>query len=234
MKRALIVRTSPAARAFRAAVACVVAAAAVPALSGCNIAAGAFYILHGPDEKIAAKYKLPPERSTVVFVDDRNNRLPSRDLREMIASAAGDALTSGNAVRDLIDPRSALAAASKDRFGEPMTIAEIGRAVQADVVIYVTIDAFSLSADGQSVSPTSSMRVKVIDSATETRLWPEETAGYSLGVQAPPRQGSIQGSAAEMHQIRQEAAARAGLGIAQLFVGYTSREAASRGSKATN
>ncbi|MBX3391407.1 MAG: hypothetical protein KF787_02050 [Phycisphaeraceae bacterium] len=213
-----------------------VAAAAISlgATAGCNIAAGAFYILHGPDEKIPAKYKLPPERPTVVFVDDRNNRLPSRDMREMIASAAGEALSSSNSVRDLIDPRSILAAATKDRFGEPMTIAELGRAVQADIVIYVTIDAFALSADGQSVSPTSSMRVKVIDTATETRLWPEEVEGYSLGVQAPPRQGTIQGTAVEMHQIRQEAAARAGLGVAQLFVGYIARESASKGSAATN
>ncbi|MBL8965084.1 MAG: hypothetical protein JNK70_13590, partial [Phycisphaerae bacterium] len=76
--------------------------------------------------------------------------------------------------------------------------------------------------------------VAVIDTATETRLWPEEVEGYSLGVQAPPRQGTIQGTAVEMHQIRQEAAARAGLGVAQLFVGYIARESASKGSAATN
>lgn len=206
-------------------------AAAILCTQGCNIAAGAFYIIHGPDQKIPPKYELPPNRPTVVFVDDRNSKLPSRDLREMIAEAAGQTLLESGEVSDLIDPRGALGAAAKDRFGEPMTIAEIGRAVQADVVIYVTVDAFTYSADGTSIAPSSRLRVKVIDSKTEARLWPEEPEGYALGIQSPPKQGTMGTSAAGMFQTRQEAAARAGLGIAQLFSEHIARESATTSSK---
>lgn len=199
--------------------------------SGCNIAAGAFYILHGPDQKIEPQYQLPPEKPTVIFIDDRNSKLPSRDLREMIAEAAGEVLMKDGAVRDLIDPRSALGAASKDRFGEPMTISEIGRAVKAETVIYVTVDSFSVSADGQTIAPASNLRVKVIDCVTEKRLWPEDKPeGYALGIQSPPRQGTLSTSPAEVFKVRQQAAARAGLGIAQLFSEYIARESATSGS----
>jgi hypothetical protein len=199
--------------------------------SGCNIAAGAFYILHGPDQKIEAQYELPPEKATVIFIDDRNSRLPSRDLREMIADAAGQVLMEDGAVKDLIDPRSALGAASKDRFGEPMTISEIGRSVKADIVIYVTVDSFALSADGQTIAPASNLRVKVVDAVTEKRLWPEDKPeGYALGIQSPPRQGTLSNSPAEVFKVRQQAAARAGLGIAQLFSQYIARESATSGS----
>ncbi len=202
--------------------------------AGCNIAAGAFYILHGPDEKISEKFKLPAERTTVIFVDDRNSRLPSRDLREMIATSAGQILLEDGAVKDLIDPRSALGAAAKDRFGEPMTIAEIGRSVGADVVIYVTVDSFNFSSDGQSVSPTSKLRVKVIDAVSEARLWPtDEDKGYALGIQSPAKQGVLNGSATEMFKVRQDAANRAGLGIAQLFTEHIARESATSGTAAT-
>jgi hypothetical protein len=202
-------------------------------MSGCNIAAAAFYIVHGPDEKVPAKFTLPPDKTTVVFVDDRNNRLPSRDLREMIATAAGQLLLEEGAVVDLVDARGAIAAAAKDRFGEPMTISEIGRSVGASTVVYVTIDGFALSSDGQSISPVTKMRVKVLDAQTETRLWPPEQEGYPLGVQSPPRQGTMQTSAAELYSARQEAAGRAGLGIAQLFTGYIDRYGADKATKAT-
>ncbi|MCC6429166.1 MAG: hypothetical protein IT435_20390 [Phycisphaerales bacterium] len=200
---------------------------------GCNIASAVFYVVHGPDAKIPPKFELPRDKSTVVFVDDRNSKLPSRDLREMIASATGQVLMEKGAVNDLIDSRSAIAAASKDRFGSPMTISEIGRAVSADIVVYVTIDSFSLSRDGQTVAPSTAMRIKVIDAITEKRLWPEEPEGYALGVQSPPKQGTLSNSPGEMYNVRQEAASRAGLGVAQLFVEYIAREAAGMGSKAT-
>ncbi len=214
-----------------AGLACAVAACVL--LTGCNIASGIFYIVHGPDEKIPPKFVLPPDKSAVVFVDDRNSKLPSRDLREMIATSAGEVLLSEHAVKELIDPRAALGAASKDRFGEPMTIAEIGRAVKADMVVYVTVDSFSLSGDGQSLAPVAALRVKVVESNSEARLWPEEQEGYGLGVQCPPNQGTLSNSASEMYRIRQEAAARTGLGIAQLFTEHIARASAGTGSAAT-
>lgn len=218
-------------RRFATPVLAALAGVALCVAAGCNIAAGVFYIVHGPDQKIPAKFELPSDKSTVVFIDDRNSKLPSRDLREMIATAAGETLQSSGEVRDLIDPRAAMNAASKDRFGEPMTIAEIGRAVQADVVIYATVDSFSYSPDGSSVAPSAKFRVKVIDSKTEARLWPQEQEGYALGIQSPPKQGTLSGSPAEMFKTRQEAAARAGLGIAQLFSEHIARDSATTTSR---
>lgn len=195
------------------------AGAAMTALPGCNIVGPALYLAHGP-EKIDKLYELDPLRSAVIFIDDRANRIPRRVLRVTMAQEAERLLLEKEALEPgkLISSQSALAAASTDKYDRPMPVSEIGRAVGADSVIYVTIDEFMLSPDGQSFIPTVAMRLKVVDAADEKRLWPlEDGEGHALRVRLPIKQGVAPTTLSEKMQYEQELATQAGAAIAKVF-----------------
>jgi hypothetical protein len=194
-------------------------------LTGCNIVGAAYYIIHGP-EKVPKQFDLPPDRPTIVFVDDRANRLPRRSLRQTIADTAQKTLLDSRTLTNVIDSRAALAVAAQDRYGEPKPITEIGRAVQAELVIYVTIDEFTLSPDGQSFAPSVSMRVKVIDVIADKRMWPTDKEGFGMTTRTPAKPGYAPSSQAQLAQDEDGAARRAGTAIAQCFIKHQASDSA--------
>lgn len=194
-------------------------ACGVALTAGCNIVAPVFYIVHGP-EKVPAQHELDPERPTVVFVDDRANRLPRRAMRQTIGEAAQTALMERKAVIDMIDTRGAIAASNQDKAGQAMSIVDIGKAVNAEVVVYATVDAFTLSSDGQSYSPAATLRVKVIDVVADTRVWPEEKEGYVLSLAFPTRTQDVPRTATDVRRFEEETARLVGEALAQLFYKY--------------
>lgn len=201
--------------------------AALVLITGCNIVAPAYMIIHGP-EKVPAQHELEKERPTVIFIDDRANRLPRRTLRQTIGEAAQEALLKNKALTDVIDTRGALAVSNQDRAGQAMSIVDIGKAVKAEVVVYATVDAFTLSSDGQSFSPTATLRVKVIDVIADKRVWPEEKEGYPLALTFPTRVSDIPDTATEIRQREEETAILIGQSLAQLFHEYERAQDAGR------
>lgn len=197
-------------------------------VTGCNIIAPIF-VAFSPPPTIKAQYDLDPKRPTVIFIDDRSNRLPRRNYRQVIADEAQRYMLDKDIVENLIDYKAAVAATAGDRSGEPMPIVEIGRAAKADVIIYITIDSFSLSPDGQTYSPTASVRAKVVDAVEEKRLWPEEPAGFPLALTPVQQNNFTPGSNAEMLKAETELAKRLGLAIGQLFSKHLAERSASEG-----
>ncbi len=202
----------------------------LPLLAGCNILGPAIYLVHGP-EKVPKLYGLDEKKRTVVFVDDRRNQLPRRQLRQVMAEKAQNALLDARAVEAMIDAKAALAVTARDKATEPMKITEIAKAVEADVIIYATVDEFVLSTDGQSFSPAIRMRVKVLDAVKEVRLWPEDKDGYVLKLNLPLRQGFAPKNQSELMQGENEAAESAGLALAQLFFDHEAQAAPSQPSR---
>jgi type IV secretory pathway protease TraF len=192
------------------------AAAALSLAAGCNIVGPAFVLVHGP-EKVPAAHTLEPGRPTVVLIDDRASHVPRRALRAAMAAEAERVLLKERALTDMISGQSALAAASVERDGRPLPITEVGRAVGAEVVIYATVDEFTLSPDGQTFVPTARLRVKVIDAVNDRRLWPEDRAGYTLLSRVPPKQGTAPTTLSEQARAEDELAKQAGLDLARLF-----------------
>lgn len=204
------------------------AAAALGAIpSGCNIVAPAYFILHGP-EKVPALFELEPDRPTVIFVDDRANRLPRRAMRQTIGEAAQDVLLKQKALTNAIDTRGAIAASSQDRAGQTLSIVDIGKAVGAEIVVYATVDAFTLSTDGQSYSPAATLRVKVIDVVADSRVWPEEKEGHPLTLNFPTRTQDVPRTAAEIRKFEDETARLVGTSLAQIFYKYERAQDAGR------
>ena len=190
--------------------------AVVTTLAGCNIAGPAYYFIHGP-EKIPRLYELNKERPTVIFIDDRAMRIQRTPTRERIAAAAERSLLDNGALVRVLDSRAAAAVVTNEPRGELMAISEIGREVGAEVVIYVTPDAFALSTDGQTFQPVARLRVKVLDAVSDERLWPEAREGHLLTVTASRKQGSTPSGAAEVREAEDKFADLVGLRLAQMF-----------------
>ncbi|QOI99561.1 MAG: hypothetical protein HRU70_03325 [Phycisphaeraceae bacterium] len=194
---------------------------------GCNIAAPVLFIIEGPPKKVAA-HTLDPKAATVVLVDDPANRLPSRSLRSDIAQQAERVLLDEDVLVDIIDARDAMRVTAGDRYGKLTSISEVGAAVGASIVIYVRIEAFQVSADGVSYSPLIGANVKVIDVATQERVWPEEYDGAELRVQMREPPGEAPKSLAERAEINRKMAQELGLAVAQLFYEHDIRRSAGK------
>ncbi len=199
------------------------ASVAAALAGGCNIAGPAFYFLHGP-EKVPAAYTLDKAKSTVIFLDDRTNRIPSRATRDLIGKTAEEDLLNQGIVADMVQSRKIQTVVARERYGKPMGIAEVGRAVDARVVIYAWVDQFTLSTDGQTFAPAAALRLKVVDAETGARLFPPpDTDGwYALSVVVPPQQGNTPDGSAPRQQAEQNLARYVGQSLARVFYKHES------------
>lgn len=197
-----------------------VALAALTTAAGCNLVAGAYLIASGP-EKTPAVATLPKERSAVILIDDRANVVPQRSLRDMIGKTAEEEILKEQLVKEMVAARLATAVLARERYGQPMGIAEIGQAVQADVVIYVSMTNFSLSEDGTTITPFASANVKLIESKTGTRLSPPETDpadSHPLIVRLPAQTNTAgAGGATAQQHMMQDLARLTGIYLSRMF-----------------
>ncbi|MBX3357667.1 MAG: hypothetical protein KF745_04485 [Phycisphaeraceae bacterium] len=185
--------------------------------SACNIVGPLPYIISGP-EKAEAMYVLPEDKSAVVFIDDRSSKLPDMYTRRAIGRAADDRILEEKLVAKLISSESAMMIASRERYGSPLGIAEIGKAAGADIIIYVTVDQFTLYADPQTPSPSATVRIKVVDTTTKARLWPTGDAEWSsLKVSSRSRVEKVHTSTAAIQADNTNLAQGLGYGIAKTF-----------------
>lgn len=200
--------------------ACTGLAVALVGSAGCNIVGPAVYFIHGP-EKIDAQFELPEDKAVVIFIDDRENVLRDRSMRTVIARATEQALLDGDAAPkgEIISSEGIAAVTAADRWGRPQGIAQVGQAVGADIVIYATIDTFTLSADGTSLSPTGAMRVKVVDTESRERLWPTGDQEWApVGTVVPRRDGTVPSSLSARVSEEHNLAKRMGADLANIFL----------------
>jgi hypothetical protein len=196
-------------------------------LPACNIATPVFFAVHGPG-KVQARYTLDPELKTVVFVDDPASKTATRTLRSDIASAASEALLRKGVVKTMIDSRGVMTAATKDRYGQPMSISELGRTVDADIVIYAAVTEFTLSPDNATYRPAAGLAVKVIDARSGQRLWPEDAGGSIVRLNPKFGVGDAPATRSEMARAQSALARQLGLALAQAFYKHEVTESASR------
>ncbi|HVZ94211.1 MAG TPA: hypothetical protein VG797_06850, partial [Phycisphaerales bacterium] len=117
----------------------------------------------------------------------------------------------------VISSAAAMRLAATERFGEPMSIVEIGRRVGAEVVLYVRIQNWTLARDVGSISPAVQANVKIIDTVKNERLWPEGSNGYPMQMTLPVQTKGVPTSLDERAALEDKVAARFGLEIARLF-----------------
>lgn len=188
-------------------------------LPGCNIVGPASYLVSGPS-KIPAAYTLNPELTTVVFIDDPVSVLPSRDARLAVGQACEEQLLNEKYVKDMIQSRQVLQHLRSEKRTEPVSIAKVGKALGAKVVIYALVTRFGLSSDGQSYSPTASIEVKVIDVETGNRLFPGPDAqrdSLTIEIAESGRPEFSSRTRGELAQLEIAFAKRLGIRLARVF-----------------
>lgn len=208
-----------------------VAAALAPAVlvvaPGCNITAPAAYMLFGPGT-IPAEHTLAPVR-TVVFVDDRANVLPRTVLRVEIGDRVAQDLLAQKLVPSVVATRDAIALTRQREDGaKPLSIAAIGRELEAQQVVYIQINSFTLAGDGAfanagvgtgvGVTPTAKASVKVIDIAAGERAYPlAETGGRELVATTREIDPGKLRTVAQRRAAEEALAEKLGTTIAKLF-----------------
>lgn len=198
----------------------IAASLALLALPACNIVAPIYAVASGPGEVKAAYDGLDPQTNTVIFVDDPANQIAQRRIRAQIGVAAQDELLKRKIVREgfVIDSRSALAVADQRGDDGLLSVTEIGRALDADVVIYVLVTRFDMTSDGIDFNPTAEIEVKILDTVADTRVWPPEgQPGYRATFARPSGDRTTPTSRTALLQAEMELAEITGLGLAQLF-----------------
>lgn len=184
---------------------------------GCNVAAPVAYAIAGPG-KVKKVTSLDDERSYVIFIDDPSSKVASRRLRGEIATTAQEALLQRGVVKNMIDGRSAFTAASGERYGERLSVQEIGQSVKADVVIYALLTQFTLGEEIGTYRPSATLQVKMIESSTGERVWPANVdTMYPLVVTMPQRPGMAPSTVGEVQKAQQELAEYSGKALAQMF-----------------
>ena len=146
--------------------------AALLAAAGCNLAVPALYVAQGPPKQ-PALFTLPKDRKTVVFVDDRKNVVSRLQLRAMLADDVGTIFQRLELVDEVVSGRELISYVRRvETSSKRVSIEELGNAVNADVVVYVEMESFSLSPDGATPKPVASAYVKVVDVKAKERIFP--------------------------------------------------------------
>jgi hypothetical protein len=193
-------------------------------VGGCNIVGPAVVLIKGP-EKADAQFELDPKRPTIIFIDDRANRMDRRSLRQTIATVSTERLLKEDKVETMLDPKAALVRVSGEPTGEPTDLVTLGKSLGAEVIVYATVDSFSLSTDGVTFQPSALFRIKVIDCVkTPSRIWPEEPNGQPLQVVMPQRQGEAPKNGTQYSQAQERLAQFCGEELAKVFYKHQIKE----------
>ncbi|MCA9279529.1 MAG: hypothetical protein H6815_01135 [Phycisphaeraceae bacterium] len=194
-----------------------IAAICLLCCAGCNWVGAGYLLIHG-GPKNPRVYELDKKRTTVLVIEDPRGSIPRRTLRYEIAERAVADMLDQGLVENMISARSALDAVAAEDPSSRKTIAELGQALGADVVVWVGVESFSLSPDGQTFQPSSSVRMRVIDVTEDAVLYPsDDMKGYPLVVAPPPNTGDIPTTRSAMNQAERELAVLTGRAIAELF-----------------
>lgn len=196
-------------------------------LAGCNIVAPVALVL-SPPPSTDAVFELDGARTHAIFIDDLRSRVPKRSLRDLIGTTAEGAMLEEEVLpnNQLIASAAFARAASDDQFSRKLSVVDLGRRVGADVVIYVSMESFSLTRDGTTLVPEALASVKVLDTTNNKRLFPPGDGGYPLRVQVASEKGEVPRDLAGRGAAEQALARRVGLALAQMFYSHWSAQGA--------
>lgn len=198
--------------------------------AGCNIVAPIAVLVHGPP-KVPAEYRLDRQRSVAVVIDDPDSVVPSMGFRRVMLSSVQERLASGAKIREVIDARDTMAVLQRDSAQERMSLAEIGRAIGAEQIVWARVEGFSLAAPTGEYRPNARLRVKVIDVSANEKAWPDEPPqGYGLDVTMRVRSDFVPASGPEQRTAMEELAEYTGRAIAELFYSVEKTFSARAGS----
>ena len=161
----------------------------VMGLGGCGPLAAWTAAQFAPPEKVPATYDPPAQKTFLVLVDDYHQVLQYEPLKADLTAELNRQLREHRIARGVVEHDELLNLMETTPRFDDLSTAEVGRELQADIVLYVLIDRFSLKE-----SPANPLwqgklgaSVRLVD-VREGRLWPtDRLGGYPVPtVQLPP------------------------------------------------
>lgn len=196
---------------------------AASTMSSCNLLVPLVVIL-APDPEVKAVFELP-DRPTVVFVDDRKNLVTPTTLRRVIANRVSRDLMLKKVLTTTIESVDAMVIARQNDTDEyVMPMDAIGRAVGAELIIYVEMLDFRERPDPYTPKPRGVCSVRVIDVVNHIRLFPPadaEGSSHPLEVIMDAVNPEQFASRASRNQVALALAEQIGMETARLFYTYT-------------
>jgi hypothetical protein len=157
-----------------------VAVAMIPL--GCQPGAGWLAWVTALPETVKPVYKLPAGKKVLVFTDDVLNPVAYQPIKAELAQGVNERLTQKKLAASVVPYDAFLTWASKTENLERLSVAEVGRALGADLVLYVHVDRLQLKEDERSTLWRGELAttVRVVD-VREGRLWPQDRPeGYPV------------------------------------------------------
>lgn len=160
-------------------------------LPGCAVV-GYLAAIFTPPEKIEPVYELPKDKIVLVLVDDPAFRSGHAPIKSELSREINRLLEGHRLVRRTIPYKKLLAYIATETNYNQMPTTEVGKALEADLVIVVEIDDFALKDDMRSSVYHGRLKTSVrVVSTRQGKLWPKHlTRGYPVKpVETPLQQG---------------------------------------------
>ncbi len=201
-------------------------------LVGCEAPAAIAHVLTG-ESKVPAVYPLDKDKLTVIMVEDDQELMGDPTAAGLIAATATLNLEKNGGFADNMIQGQQLVQAERrigTRVWRGMKIADIGREVGAQRVVYAQIAHVDAAQESDILQARLGLKITVVDVATGKVLFPEVTetdtwssgpgkmASHPLMVQLKQRQPRF--NRAYQPVVSQDLAKEAGVHLARLFYAW--------------
>ena len=142
-------------------------------LGGCAVAAW-FATLFPPD-KVKPLYEIPKNNTLLVLVEDPKHHAGETALKTELTEFLNQEFEQRGLVEHVVSYRQLINLAAATENFRALSTSEVGKKLDADVVLYVQVDEFSLKDDPNSPFWHGNLSTLVrLVSVKEGRLWPRE------------------------------------------------------------
>ncbi len=146
-------------------------------VSGCAGVAW-FAAIFSPPKAVPAEYVFPRQETVLVLVDDPTDIAGSTPVKYELTRRINKELEDNQITEHLVSYKRLMDISAATPNFNRLSTAEIGRKADADIVLYIKIDHFSLK--DNSMTPIwhgkFKTSVRVVD-VEEGRLWPKDLVG---------------------------------------------------------
>lgn len=199
-------------------------------LAGCGQQLGALLYHSGllPEDKTKTQFKLS-QNKLAILIDDPTGALPRADLRDDIQSAIVADLMQKKAAVTIVSTSELARVERANRDYDNMSIRAIGEQVQADQVLYVQIQSFTVGDEAKLgvYQGRAKALVKVCSTLKkpDVRLWPLGGDGQPVEVSQPGEQTEQWNAGAKASDTYSRMiSARLGKRIAMLFYDHATED----------
>lgn len=167
-----------------------------------------------PQEKVPPRFTLPANKTIMVFPDDIKCPLIYPTIKRVLVEKADKLLIKHSLASKTIPYDKLIDLRNAEPEFNLMSIPKIGRRLGADLVIYVSIEEFSLKDNSVDTLWRGRLvgKVKVVD-VLKGRIWPDESTGFPISINEPITENSSAAFGAELARKLAERMAEEACGL---------------------